>query len=120
MSAVDFALWWGFRYFIPGSGVRVPFAFLGLTFDVTVGRGVVQRAPYRCSRTFSLRRSAVALKLTELLVVVAPHFSWFPCGCNRSSITGNLAGVAWSRQAVDVKVSHHGCHGGHGFLHTYS
>ena len=75
-------------------GVRVLFA-------------VVQRALFRCSRTFSLRVRAVTLNVSEFLAVVAPHLSWFPCGYHRSSSTGNLVGVARYRQSVDVKVSHH-------------
>ena len=87
MSAMDFTLSWG---------VRVVFPLLGLTLGVTVRRRVVQREPFRCSRSFLLTVCAVAPDMSELLTVVAPHFSWLPDSCHCDSFACNLVDVAWS------------------------
>ena len=84
-------------------GCSCPFALLGLTLDVTVRRRVVQRAPYRCSRSFLLAVCAVAPDMSELLAVVAPHLSWFADGCQC-----DLVGVDWSRDSVDAYFSYNG------------
>ena len=70
-------------------------------------RRVVQRAPFRCSRSFLLTVRLISLDMSELLAVVAPHLSWFPGGCHCDASTGDIVDVAWFRGSVDVQVSHH-------------
>ena len=94
MSAVDFTLWWGVHDFALWWGVRALFALLDLTLGVTVRLRIVQRAPFRCSRSLQLGVCAVVLDVSEFSAVVAPHLSWFPGRCHCDSSTCNLVDVA--------------------------
>ena len=98
MSVMDFALRWDVNGFTLCWGVCVLFAFLGLTPGVTVRRRIVQRAPFRCSRSFLLAVCAVTLDTFEFVAVVAPHLlvlvsGWFVTATPLPAILLTLPGL---------------------------